>query len=201
MMHPGMLDDLARFEEQKSWENQVEIRQVARSTLDDDAKVSVVTHVAPSKPRDNVVVNAHQFDSKCNQLSFAMRSDLHSTKKWTMEDVRTKSRQSRPTVERARMNVDHIFRESKSKRKSQSKRKNKKSKDSGNNNGNGKNKKNGNERKSNKQRTKPVARVDRKSTLRVIAGREMRATEKEVKEVSSMFGPCGLGTTVTRPTE
>ena len=128
MMHPGMLDDLARFEEQRSWENQVEIRQVARSTLDDDAKVSVVTHVAPSKPRDNVVVNAHQFDGKCNQLSVAMRSDLHSTKKWTMEDVRTKSRQSRPTVERARMNVDHIFRESKSKRESQSKRKNKKAK-------------------------------------------------------------------------
>ena len=174
-----MLDDLARFEEQKSWENQVEIRQVARSTLDDDAKVSVVTHVAPSKPRDNVVVNAHQFDGNCNQLSFAMRSDLHSTKKWTMEDVRTKSRQSRPTVERARMNVDHIFRESKSKRKSQSKRKKQKSKDSGNSNGNGKNKKNGNERKSNKQRTKHVTRVDRKSTLRVIAGREMRATEKE----------------------
>ena len=117
MMYPGMLDDLTRFEEQRSWENQVEIRQVARSTLDDDAKVSVVTHVVPSKPRDNVVVNAHQFDGKCNQLSFAMRSDLHSTKKWTMEDVRTKSRQSRPTVERARMNVDHIFRDRKSKEK------------------------------------------------------------------------------------
>ena len=65
VLQPGMGDNPAKFEKTwKAWERQVDVYEnLAASKLDDDADICVVCREAPSKLRDNLLVNSQQFES------------------------------------------------------------------------------------------------------------------------------------------
>ena len=65
-------------------------------------KISVVTREAPSKLRDNLLANSHQFDSNYNKLRAILQAHLNSNKSWIPNDFRS------DTKERDPMEVDHI---------------------------------------------------------------------------------------------
>ena len=73
VVQPGMGDNPAKFEEAwKTWEHQVGVYENhATSKLDDDVKISVVLREAPTKLRDNLLVNY-------NKLRAIIRAYLNS---------------------------------------------------------------------------------------------------------------------------
>ena len=71
------------------------------SKLDDDVKISVVLREAPTKLRDNLLVNSQQFESNDNKLRATIQAYLNSNKIWTANDFRNDARESDP------MEVDH----------------------------------------------------------------------------------------------
>ena len=59
VLQPGMGDSRAKFEDVwKAWEHEVDVHEkLATSKLDDDVNISVVLREAPTKLRDNLLVN------------------------------------------------------------------------------------------------------------------------------------------------
>ena len=115
-------DDPVRFEEQlKSWEHQVEINQkLTGSKHDDGVKVSVVVREAPSKLRDNLLVNSQSFEGKYNQLHIVITSYLNSrTQTWTVGDFRNEAKRQPMDSGASPMDIDHISREGKNNGKGQ----------------------------------------------------------------------------------
>ena len=78
----GMGDNPAKFEEAwNAWEHQVGVHEkLMTSKLDDDVKISVVLREAPTKLRDNLLVNSQQFESNDNKLRAIIQADLNSNK-------------------------------------------------------------------------------------------------------------------------
>ena len=99
-----MGDNPAKFEEAwNAWEHQVDVcEKLATSKLDDDVKISVVLREAPTKLRDNLLVNTQQFESNYNMLRAIMQAYLNSNESWTANDFRNDTKESDP------MDVDHI---------------------------------------------------------------------------------------------
>ena len=85
-----MGDFLAKFwEAWNAWEYQVDVyEKLATSKLDDDVKISVVLREAPTKLRDNLLVNSQQFESNYNKLRAIIEAYLNSNKSWTANDFR-----------------------------------------------------------------------------------------------------------------
>ena len=103
VLQPRLGDNPAKFEEAwNSWEHQVDVyEKLATSKLDDDVKISVVLRKAPTKLRDNLLVNSQQFESNYNKLRAIIQACLNSNKSWTAHDFRNDSKESDP------MDVDH----------------------------------------------------------------------------------------------
>ena len=75
----GLGDKPAKFKE--AWEHQVGVHEkLATSKLDDDVKISVVLREAPTKLRDNLLVNSQQFESNNNKLRAIIQAYLNSNK-------------------------------------------------------------------------------------------------------------------------
>ena len=77
VLQPGMGDSPAKFEEAwNAWEHQVDVyEKLATSKLDDYVKISVVLREAPTKLRDNLLVNSKQFESNYNKQQGHRQSD------------------------------------------------------------------------------------------------------------------------------
>ena len=75
---------------------------LATSKLDDDVKISVVLREAPTKFRDNLLVNSQQFESNKNKLQAIIQAYLKSNKSWIASDFKHDTKESDP------MGVDHI---------------------------------------------------------------------------------------------
>ena len=88
-------------------------------------KISVVLREAPTKLRDNLLVNSQQFECNYKKLRAIIQAYLNSNKSWTANDFRYDTKESDP------MEVDHI---SKGKSNGKGKGKNK-GKDSSKGNG------------------------------------------------------------------
>ena len=80
VLQPGLGDDPAKFEEMwNTWEHPVDVyEKLATSKLDDDVKISVVPREAPTKLRDNLLVNSQQFESNFNKLRAIIQAYLNS---------------------------------------------------------------------------------------------------------------------------
>ena len=63
VLQPGMFDNPSNFEEAwKTWEHQVDVyEKLATSMLDGGVTISVVLREAPTKLRDNLLVESQQF--------------------------------------------------------------------------------------------------------------------------------------------
>ena len=90
--------------------------KLATSKLDDDVKISEVLREAPTKLRDNLLVNSQQFESNYNKLRAIIQAYLNTNMNWTAHDFRNDTKESDP------MEVDCI---SKGKGKGKSKGKGK----------------------------------------------------------------------------
>ena len=90
VLQPGVGDNPARFEETwNAWEHQVDVyKKLATSKLDDDVKISVVLREAPTRLRDNLLVDSQQFDSDNNKLRAIIQAYLNSNKSWTANNFR-----------------------------------------------------------------------------------------------------------------
>ena len=84
----GTGDNPAKFEEAwNAWEHQLDVyEKLATSKLDDDVKISVVLREAPTKLRDNLLVNSQQFESNYNKLRAIIQTYLNSSKSWTANE-------------------------------------------------------------------------------------------------------------------
>ena len=82
VLSPGMGDSPAKFEEAwNAWEHQVDVyEKLAASKLDDDVKISEVLREAPTKLRDNLLVNSQQFESNYNKLRAIIQAYLNTNK-------------------------------------------------------------------------------------------------------------------------
>ena len=82
VLPPGMGDSPAKFEEAwNAWEHQVDVyEKLAASKLDDDVKISEVLREAPTKLRDNLLVNSQQFESNYNKLRAIIQAYLNTNK-------------------------------------------------------------------------------------------------------------------------
>ena len=80
VLQPGIGHHPAKFEEAwNAWEHQVDVcEKVATSKLDDDVKISVVQREAPTKLRDNWLLNSQQFESNFNKLRAIVQAYLNS---------------------------------------------------------------------------------------------------------------------------
>ena len=80
VLQPGLGDDPAKFEETwNGWEHPVDVyEKLATSKLDEDVKISVVLREAPTKLRDNLLVNSQQFESNYNKLRAIIQAYLNS---------------------------------------------------------------------------------------------------------------------------
>ena len=89
-MLQGMGDNPAKIEEAwNAWEHQVDVyEKLATSELDNDVKISVVLREAPTKLRDNLLVNSHQFESNYIRLRAIIQAYLNTNKNWTAHDFR-----------------------------------------------------------------------------------------------------------------
>ena len=91
----------------RAWQ-MVKYEKLARSKLDDDAKIILVIREAPTTLSENLLVNSHQLEGEKNQFGIVTQSYLNSNKKCTVGDfrneVKTKSWELR---------VHHISREGK----------------------------------------------------------------------------------------
>ena len=76
--------------------------KLATSKLDDDVKISVVLGEAPTKLRDNLLVNCQQFESNHNKFRAIIQAYLNSNKSSTANDFRNDTKESDP------MEVDNI---------------------------------------------------------------------------------------------
>ena len=72
--------------------------KLATSKLDDDVKISVVLREAPTKLRDNLLVNSQQFESNCNKLRAIIQAYLNTNKNWTAHDFRNYTKESDPNA-------------------------------------------------------------------------------------------------------
>ena len=88
VLQPGIGDSPAKFEEAwNAWERWVDVyEKLATSKLDDDVKISVVLREAPTKLRDNLLVNSRQFESNYNKLRATIQTYLSTNKNWTAHD-------------------------------------------------------------------------------------------------------------------
>ena len=79
---PGMGDNPGKFEEAwKTWEHQVDVyEKLATSMLDDDVTMSVALREAPTKLRDNLLLNSQQFESNYNKLRATIHAYPNSNK-------------------------------------------------------------------------------------------------------------------------
>ena len=95
---PRMGDSRAKFEEAwKAWEHQADVyEKLATSKPDDDLKISVVLREAPTKLRDNLLVNSQQFETNCNKLRAIIQAYLNTNKNWTADDFRNVTKESDP---------------------------------------------------------------------------------------------------------
>ena len=71
-------------------------RRSRRQKLDDDVKISMVLGEAPTKLRDNLLVNSQQFESDCNKLRATIQVYLNSNKSWIATDSRNDMKESDP---------------------------------------------------------------------------------------------------------
>ena len=96
----GMGDNPAKFEETwNAWEHPVDVyEKLATSKLDDGVKISVVLREAPTKLRDNSLVNSQQFESNYNKW----RAIIELQQSWPANDFRNDTKESDP------MEVDHM---------------------------------------------------------------------------------------------
>ena len=69
---------------------------LAASKLGDDVKISVVLREAPSKLRDHLLVNSHQFESDYNKLRAIIQAYLNSNKIWIATEFRSETKGSDP---------------------------------------------------------------------------------------------------------
>ena len=76
--------------------------KLATSKLDDDVKISVMLGEAPTKLRDNLLMNCQQFESNHNKFRAIIQAYLNSNKSWTANDFRNDTKESDP------MEVDNI---------------------------------------------------------------------------------------------
>ena len=117
VLQPGLGDTPAKFEE--TWnarEHQVDVyEKLATSKLEDDEKISVVLREAPTRLRDNFLVNSQLFESNCYKLRAIIQAYLNSNKSWTANDFGNDAKESDP------MEVDHMSK-GKSKRQRQRQR-------------------------------------------------------------------------------
>ena len=81
-----------RWTSTRNWRRQSQI---------DYVKISVVLREAPTKLRDNLLVNSQQFESNYNKLRAIFQGYLNSNKSWTANDFRNDTKESDP------MEVDH----------------------------------------------------------------------------------------------
>ena len=106
VLQPGLGDTPAKFEE--TWnarEHQVDVyEKLATSKLEDDEKISVVLREAPTRLRDNFLVNSQLFESNCYKLRAIIQAYLNSNKSWTANDFGNDAKESDP------MEVDHMSR-------------------------------------------------------------------------------------------
>ena len=95
-LHPGTGDNPAKFEEKwKTWENQVDVyEKLVTSKLYDDVEISMVLREAPTKLRDNLLVNSQQFESDCKKLRAIIQAYLNSNKSWIANDFRNDTKES-----------------------------------------------------------------------------------------------------------
>ena len=78
-------------------EHQVDVyEKLATSKLNDYVKISVVLREAPTKLRDNLLVNSQQFESNYNKLRAIFHGYLNSNKSWTANDFRNDTEGIRP---------------------------------------------------------------------------------------------------------
>ena len=101
VLQPELGENPAKFEE--AWNaHQVDVyEKLATSKLDDDVNISVVLREAPTKLRENLLVNPQQFESNCNMLQAIIQAYLNPNKSWTANDFRNDTKESDP------MDVDH----------------------------------------------------------------------------------------------
>ena len=87
-----------KFEEVwNAWEHQVDVyEKLATSKLDDDVKISEVLREAPTKLRDNLLVNSQQFESNYNKLRAIIQAYLNTNMNWTAHDFRNDTKGSDP---------------------------------------------------------------------------------------------------------
>ena len=91
----GMGDNPAKFEETwNAWEHQVDVyEKLTTSKLDDDVKINVVLREAPTKLRDNLLVDSQQFESNYNKLRAIIQAYQNSNKSWTANDFRSDTKE------------------------------------------------------------------------------------------------------------
>ena len=70
--------------------------KLATSKLDDHVKISVELREAPTKLRDNLLVNSQQFESNYNKLRAIIQAYLNTNKNWTEHDFRNDTKESDP---------------------------------------------------------------------------------------------------------
>ena len=93
----------AKFEEAWNAREQVDVyEELATSKLDGDVKISVALREAPTKLRDNLLVNSQQFESNYSKFRAIIQAYLNTNKNWTASDFRSDTKESDP------MEVDNI---------------------------------------------------------------------------------------------
>ena len=86
VLQPGMGERPAKFEEAwNAWEHQLDVYQKLATSKLDFVKISVV---APTKLRDNLLVNSQQFECNCKKLRAIIQAYLNTNKNWTASDIR-----------------------------------------------------------------------------------------------------------------
>ena len=71
-------------------------RNSLRQSLDDDVKISVVLREAPTKLRDNLLVNSRQSESNYNMVRVIVQACLNSNKSSIANDFRNNTKESDP---------------------------------------------------------------------------------------------------------
>ena len=76
--------------------------KLATLKLDDDVKISVVLREAPTKLRDNLLVNSQQLESNYNEFRATIHAYLNPNTSWIANDSGNDTKESDP------MEVDHM---------------------------------------------------------------------------------------------
>ena len=97
VLQPGMGERLAKFEEAWNAREQVDVyEELATSKLDGDVKISGALREAPTKLRDNLLVNSQQFESYYRKFRAIVQAYLNTNKNWTASDFRNDTKESDP---------------------------------------------------------------------------------------------------------